>query len=190
MADKKLSIKDIIKIEYKKCATDPVYFMKKYCMIQHPVRGKIAFHLFPFQERVLGEFTDNRYNIVLKSRQTGISTLVAGFSLWKMLFNEDFNTLVIATKQEVAKNLVTKVRYMNQNLPTWLRQTAIEDNKLSLRYSNLFWCLMRQLSLTELKTYGYPLNPLYQQVVTLSFYPLQMVLVISSTKRGWMRKKN
>lgn len=136
MADKKLSIKDIIKIEYKKCATDPVYFMKKYCMIQHPVRGKIPFHLFPFQERVLDEFEDHRYNIVLKSRQTGISTLVAGFSLWKMLFNEDFNTLVIATKQEVAKNLVTKVRYMNQNLPTWLRQTAIEDNKLSLRYSN------------------------------------------------------
>ena len=25
---------------------------------------------------------------------------------------------------------------MNDNLPTWLKQTAIEDNKLSLRYSN------------------------------------------------------
>jgi hypothetical protein len=110
--------------------------MKKYCYIQHPVRGKIPFHLFQFQERTLTQFDENRYNIVLKSRQTGISTLVAGFSLWKMLFNNDFNCLVIATKQEVAKNLVTKVRYMNDNLPSWLKQTAIEDNKLSLRYSN------------------------------------------------------
>lgn len=132
----KQSLKEIIKIEYSKCAVDPIYFMKKYCMIQHPVRGKISFHLFPFQERTLTEFKDHRYNIVLKSRQTGISTLVAGFSLWKMLFNSDFNVLVIATKQEVAKNLVTKVRYMNSHLPTWLRQNTIEDNKLSLRYSN------------------------------------------------------
>lgn len=130
------SLKDIIKLEYQKCASDPIYFMKKYCMIQHPVRGKIPFHLYNFQERTLTEFKDHRYNIVLKSRQTGISTLVAGFSLWKMLFNQDFNVLVIATKQEVAKNLVTKVRVMNQYLPSWLKQETVEDNKLSLRYSN------------------------------------------------------
>jgi len=110
--------------------------MKKYCKIQHPVRGKIPFHLFPFQEETLVDFKDHRYNIILKSRQTGISTLTAGFSLWKMLFNDDFNVLVIATKQEVAKNLVTKVRVMNQYLPSWLKLTTIEDNKLSLRYSN------------------------------------------------------
>ena len=53
-----------------------------------------------------------------------------------MLFNQDFNVLVIATKQEVAKNLVTKVRVMNQYLPSWLKQETVEDNKLSLRYSN------------------------------------------------------
>jgi hypothetical protein len=105
-------------------------------MIQHPVRGKIPFHLYQFQERTVDEFTKHRYNIILKSRQTGISTLTAGFSLWKMLFNQDFNVLVIATKQEVAKNLVTKVRVMNQYLPSWLKQNTIEDNKLSLRYSN------------------------------------------------------
>ena len=132
----KQSLKEIIKLEYQKCAGDPIYFMKKYCMIQHPVRGKIPFHLYEFQERTLDQFAEHRYNIILKSRQTGISTLTAGFSLWKMLFNQDFNVLVIATKQEVAKNLVTKVRVMNQYLPSWLKQTTVEDNKLSLRYSN------------------------------------------------------
>ena len=136
MNTKSKSLKEIIKEEYQRCASDPIYFMKKYCMIQHPVRGKIPFHLFPYQEDTLTQFKDCRYNIVLKSRQTGISTLVAGFSLWKMLFNQDFNVLVIATKQEVAKNLVTKVRVMNQYLPSWLKLTTVEDNKLSLRYSN------------------------------------------------------
>ena len=132
----KQSLKEIIKLEYQKCASDPIHFMKKYCMIQHPVRGKIPFHLYPFQEKTLSQFNEHRYNIILKSRQTGISTLTAGFALHQMLFNQDFNVLVIATKQEVAKNLVTKVRVMNQYLPSWLKQTTVEDNKLSLRYSN------------------------------------------------------
>jgi hypothetical protein len=132
----KKSLKEIIAEEYKKCATDPIHFMKKYCMIQHPVRGKIPFHLFPFQEKTLTGFKDNRFNIVLKSRQTGISTLCAGFSLWNMLFNSDFNILVIATKQEVAKNLVTKVRVMHDLLPSWLKGGSMEDNKLSLRLNN------------------------------------------------------
>ena len=132
----KQSLKTIIAQEYQKCASDPIYFMKKYCKIQHPVRGKIPFHLFPFQEETLVDFKDHRYNIILKSRQTGISTLTAGFSLWKMLFNQDYNVLVIATKQEVAKNLVTKVRVMNQYLPSWLKLETVEDNKLSLRYAN------------------------------------------------------
>ena len=43
----KQSLKDIIKLEYVKCSKDPIYFMKKYCMIQHPVRGRIPFHLYP-----------------------------------------------------------------------------------------------------------------------------------------------
>ena len=129
----KKSLKQIIAEEYKRCASDPIYFMKKYCMIQHPVRGKIPFHLYPFQEKTLTEFKNNRFNVVLKSRQTGISTLSAGFSLWKMLFNSDFNILVIATKQEVAKNLVTKVRVMHELLPSWMKGGAMEDNKPSLK---------------------------------------------------------
>jgi hypothetical protein len=132
----KKSLKDIIAEEYKKCAVDPIHFMKKYCMIQHPVRGKIPFHLFPFQEKTLTQFAGNRFNIVLKSRQTGISTLSAGYALWKMIFNSDFNVLVIATKQDVAKNLVTKVRVMHELLPSWLKNGSMEDNKLSLRLNN------------------------------------------------------
>ena len=111
------SIKEIVREEYVKCAKDPVYFFRKYCYIQHPSRGKILFNLYDFQEDLMGAVSEKRFNVILKSRQLGISTLSAGYSLWLMLFHEDKNVLVIATKQEVAKNLVTKVRYMHQNLP-------------------------------------------------------------------------
>lgn len=129
-------LKEIIKAEYKKCAQDPVHFMRQYCMIQHPTKGKVYFDLYQFQERTLNEFANNQYNVVLKSRQMGISTLVAGYTLWRMTFNSDYNVLVIATKQDVAKNLVTKVRVMHEKLPSWLRSNTVEDNKLSLRYAN------------------------------------------------------
>jgi hypothetical protein len=130
------NLKQIIAAEYKKCASDPMHFMRKYGYIQHPTRGKILFDLYPFQEKSLEEISKHDYSIILKSRQLGISTLTAGYALWCMLFNEDFNTLVIATKQDVAKNLVTKVRVMHQYLPSWLKGGVIEDNKLSLRLGN------------------------------------------------------
>jgi len=129
-------LKKIIRQEYIKCAKDPVHFMKKYCYIQHPQRGRIQFNLYPFQEKVLGLFKDNPYSIILKSRQLGISTLTAAFSLWMMLFHKDKNVLCIATKQETAKNMVTKVKFMYENLPSWLRIDYIENNKLTLRLTN------------------------------------------------------
>ena len=129
-------LKKVIRSEYLKCAKDPVHFMKKYCYIQHPQRGRIQFNLFPFQEKVLTLFRDNPYSIVLKSRQLGLSTLSAGYSLWMMLFNKDRNILCIATKQETAKNMVTKVKFMYENLPSWLKVDANENNKLNLRLVN------------------------------------------------------
>lgn len=130
------SIKQIIQQQYQMCAANPVFFMRQYCYIQHPKKGKIKFNLYPFQEDSLTNLQDNRYSVILKSRQLGISTLAAGFALWSMLFQEDFNVLVIATTQEVAKNLVTKVRVMHDNLPSWLKGTIEADNKLSLKFKN------------------------------------------------------
>ena len=129
-------LKDAIKQEYIKCASDPIYFLKKYCVIQHPIKGKIPFALYDFQEKTIEEFVQHRFQIILKARQLGISSITAGYSLWMMTFHADKNILVIATKQEVAKNLVTKVRVMHANLPSWLKQKCVEDNKLSLRYKN------------------------------------------------------
>jgi len=133
-------IKKHIQLEYIKCASDPAHFMKKYVKIQHPQRGTIPFYLYPFQEATLKLLqrnqTDNKYSIINKSRQLGISTVVAGYSLWLMLFHNDKNILVLATKRETAKNLVTKVRFAYQALPSWLKIDTPENNVLTLRLSN------------------------------------------------------
>ena len=129
-------LKQIIREGYIKCAQDPAHFMKKYCYIQNPIRGRVIFNLYPFQGKVLNLWKDNPYSVVLKSRQLGISTLAAGYSLWLMIFHKDKNVLCLATKQETAKNMVTKVKFMYDNLPSWLKVEAEENNKLTLRLSN------------------------------------------------------
>ncbi len=131
-------IKEIIKQEYIKCATDPIHFFRKYCYITHPMKGRVLFHLYPFQADTLQEIRDNRFSIINKSRQLGISTLVAGYSLWIMLFHKDKTILCIATKQETAKGMVDKVQFMYNNLPSWLRgnQKPETNNKLSLKLPN------------------------------------------------------
>lgn len=131
-------IKEIIKKEYINCAINPVHFFKKYCYISHPTRGRVLFNLYPFQEDVLVEFRNNRFVIINKSRQLGISTLVAGFALWLMLFNKDKTVLCIATKQETARGMVEKVQFMYENLPAWLKgnQKPLSNNKLSFQLAN------------------------------------------------------
>lgn len=131
-------LRDVIRDEYKRCAQDSVHFLKKYAVIQHPIKGKMNFQLFEFQEKALREFQSHRYNIVLKGRQLGLSTLVAGYALWKMIFHDDYKVLVIATTQDVAKELVSKVQLMYEKLPVWLKKTAQAGtfNKLELTFQN------------------------------------------------------
>lgn len=102
------------------------------------MQGRINFDLYPFQVDTLSQFQEYRINVVLKSRQMGISTLCAMYALREMLFKENFKILVIATKTDVARNLIKKVQVMYDNLPVWLRNlaTITNNNRLELILSN------------------------------------------------------
>lgn len=117
-----------MKEEVKKCGRDPVYFIKNYCKIQHPLKGLIPFHLYDFQEDLLTEFNDYKFNIILKARQLGISTLTAGYIVWMMLFRREKNVLVVATKFKTAGNLVKKVKKIFNHVPEWLKIAKIVVN--------------------------------------------------------------
>ena len=134
--NKTKNLKDVIKEEYTKCAKDPIYFMKKYVKIQHPTRGTLPFLTYPFQDKALEDFVHHNQNIILKSRQMGITTLVSGYAIWLMTFHTDKQILCLSITQETSKAIVTKVRFANDNLPSWLKVPAVEDNRLSLKLKN------------------------------------------------------
>ena len=123
--------------EIIKCGKDPNYFFKNYLKIQHPVHGLIPFDTYDFQDDCVDEFLEHRFNIVLKSRQLGLSTLVAAYAVWMAIFKREKNILIIATKLSVAQNFITKVKTMIRSLPKWLMLPEIvENNKQKIRFSH------------------------------------------------------
>lgn len=57
--------------EYMKCKKDPAYFAEMYCKVIHVDYGKVDFKLYPYQEKMMSHFKDNRFSIVLACRQSG-----------------------------------------------------------------------------------------------------------------------
>lgn len=123
--------------EIIKCGKSPQYFIDNYAKITHPQRGLIPFHTYQFQKQLLEDFKDNRFNIILKARQLGISTVTAAYVVWMMLFHREKNVLVIATKFGTAANLVKKVKAILKTLPDWIRIAEVTiDNRTSFELSN------------------------------------------------------
>lgn len=129
--------KSQVKKEVMKCGKDPVYFLNNYAKISHPKKGLVPFKTYDFQTDLLKDFNDYRFNIILKARQLGISTITAGYVAWMMLFRREKNILVVATKFSTAANLVKKVKAIIKNLPDWVKISDISvDNRTSFELSN------------------------------------------------------
>ena len=114
--------------EIIKCGKNPNYFFESYIKIQHPTKGLIAFNMYDFQKTCIEDFQEHRFNIVLKSRQQGLSTLSAAYAVWLALFKKEQNVLIIATKLKVAQNFIIKVKSMIRSLPKWLVLPDIVSN--------------------------------------------------------------
>ena len=123
--------------EIVKSGKDPAYFINNYCRISHPMEGLIPFKTYPYQDDMLINFNDHRFNIILKARQLGLSTIVSAYVVWMMLFHRDKNVLVMATKFSTATNVVKKVKNIMKNLPDWIRISDIKiDNRASFELGN------------------------------------------------------
>jgi hypothetical protein len=122
--------------EIIKCGKNPNYFFENYVKIQHPTKGLIPFKMYDFQKDCIDDFKEHRFNIVLKSRQQGLSTLSAAYAVWLALFKKEQNILIIATKLKVAQNFIIKVKSMIRSLPKWLvLPEKVSDNKQEIVFN-------------------------------------------------------
>lgn len=119
------------------CGQDPLYFFNTYAKIQHPQRGIILFDTHPFQDDCVAAFRQNRFNIILKARQLGLSTVTAAYAVWEAIFHKGKTILVIATKLPTAQNFIKKVKVVLENLPPWLLLPKITgSSKSTVEFDN------------------------------------------------------
>nr|BDD47581.1 hypothetical protein 15 [bacterium] len=120
--------------ELAKCKRSPIYFLDTYGFIRDPIKGKMPFKLYRFQQIALGKFLQSPFNLILKCRQMGLSWLVAGYALWLTIFFEDKKVLMISIKDATAKALLKKVRYLYNHLPPFMQPALVEDNMSKMSF--------------------------------------------------------
>ncbi len=116
--------------EIKELATavKDIFFFALYVFVIHPLRGKVRFDLYEYQKSVLYRFLKDRFLIILKFRQAGITELISMYCLWLAMYHPNKKINIISIKDTVAKKVLKKIKYMYKNLPPHL-QTPIVNGR-------------------------------------------------------------
>ena len=122
--------------EFMRCAGDPVYFAKTYMKIVSLDEGLVQFSPYDFQEKLIKNFHENRFNICKMPRQTGKSTTSVSYLLHYVVFNDSVNVGILANKAATARDLLGRLQTAYENLPKWMQQGIISWNKGSLELEN------------------------------------------------------
>jgi len=122
--------------EFIKCKDNPVYFAKNYIKIVSLDEGLVNFNLYPFQEKLIKNFHNERFNICKMPRQTGKSTTVVSYLLHYAVFNDNVNIAILANKASTARDLLGRLQLAYENLPKWMQQGVLVWNKGSLELEN------------------------------------------------------
>ena len=124
--------------EYVKCANDVYYFINNYVKIVHVDHGIVPFAMWPFQEKIIESFLDNRFVICKLARQSGKSTVVVcGYFLWYVTFHNDVSVGILANKEATAIELLRRMKQSYELLPRFMKQGIIKwDQKLIMLGNN------------------------------------------------------
>jgi len=123
-------------LEFMACKNDPVYFAKQHVKIVSLDEGLVGFKPYDFQEKLIRNFHENRFNICKMPRQTGKSTTSVSYLLHYAVFNDNVNIGILANKAATARDLLGRLQTAYENLPKWMQQGIISWNKGSLELEN------------------------------------------------------
>jgi len=125
--------------EFRQCAdpvTGPIYFLDNFFYIQHPTQGRMLYHPYDYQRRLIETYHNHRFTISMMPRQTGKSTSAAGYLLWYAMFRPDSTILVAAHKYTGSQEIMQRIRYAYESVPDHIRAGAVDYNKGSLTFDN------------------------------------------------------
>ena len=122
--------------ELKEARQNILKFAERYFYIVNLDRGREKIKLYPAQKTALRAMRDNRFYILLASRQIGKSTLMTIYLLWQACFQNDQRILLVANKEATAIEIFSRVRMAYEELPNWLKPPVKEYAKTSMTLEN------------------------------------------------------
>ena len=122
--------------EYVKCAQSPEYFIENYVKIITLDRGFVQIELYPFQKDVVNDINNNRRVIVKAGRQVGKTTIIVGYILWYILFNQDKTVAILANKASTSREILARIKLAYEALPMWIQQGVKVWNKGDIELEN------------------------------------------------------
>lgn len=117
-------------------ARKSILHFSRFFYIVNLDEGKQPIKLYPYQKRILKALVENRFNVVLASRQIGKTTILTIFALWMICFNDDYRVLLIANKEGTAKNIFKRIRLAYEMLPNFLKPGVINYAKEGMELAN------------------------------------------------------
>lgn len=150
---------DIEQAEYFKCAVDIHYFAETYCQVKTEDGSVDNILLRDYQKDILDLFTDNRFSILMASRQVGKTISSAIFILHTILFNNDKNVMIIANKGDTAIEIVDKIKSIYTLVPLFLKPGVKNWNQKSLVFEN--GCRIKTSTRTKTPAIGFTIDVLY-----------------------------
>lgn len=144
--------------ELARCATDIVYFAEKYAVVMTD-DGIKRVKLREYQKRMLRNFQNERFNIVLASRQMGKTVTASIYNAWYVTFNTDKNTLLLANKSDTTKEIIDKAKVVLENLPFFMKPGIIKYDVMNVRCDN--GCRLIGQSTTAKAGIGFTIHNLY-----------------------------
>ena len=145
--------------EYIRCAIDIHYFTEKYCKTKREDGSVGSIKLREYQKEILDNFVNNRFNILMASRQIGKTVSSAIFILHTILFNNDKNVMIVANKGDTAIEIVDKVKSIYTLLPFFLKPGVKTWNLKSLTFDN--GCRIKTSARTKTPAIGFTIDVLY-----------------------------
>jgi len=145
--------------EYVKCSKDPTYFIENYVKVITLDHGFVKISLYPFQKQAVKDINENRQVVVKAGRQVGKTTMVVGYILWYILFNEDKFVAILANKAPTAREILNRIKIAYEALPMWLQQGVKTWNKGDIELENN--CRVMATSTASSAIRGYSISLLY-----------------------------
>ena len=145
--------------EYVRCALDVHYFVEKYCKVKREDGSVGSIKLRDYQKEMLDSFVNNRFSILMASRQVGKTISSSIFMLHKILFDNDKNIMIVANKGDTAVEIVDKIKSIYTLLPFFLKPGIKTWNQKSLTFEN--GCRIKTSARTKTPAIGFTIDVLY-----------------------------